>query len=111
MKFWNFEGYKGDFFELVRRRVPISMVTGEFDGICNYKITENVFEGFKGWGKEWKRLRWMRNVWGRLKVLGGVKHEIVSGAAHCVGCHDANKEITYRKIEELVRGGVPGDFE
>jgi hypothetical protein len=50
MRYWNYEGYKGDFFDLVRRKIPISMVTGEFDGICNSKITESVFGGFKGWG-------------------------------------------------------------
>lgn len=53
----------------------------------------------------------MRNVWGKIKVLGEVRHEVVEGAAHCVACHDANKEITFRKIKELVRAGVPEDFK
>jgi carboxypeptidase C (cathepsin A) len=103
----NFDQFVG---ELLEKQIPISITVGNWDIMCNHRVTEtwlaklSFFRGCNGAQgcepREFDDREWSYDEFGKFKDWGLLRYEVVEEAGHIIGLQ--TPKVSYEKLRDLV---------
>jgi carboxypeptidase C (cathepsin A) len=95
--------------ELLEKKIPISITVGNWDIMCNHRVTETwlaklpFFGGCNGAqgceAREFDDREWSYSRHGKFKDWGLLKYEVVEEAGHIIGLQ--TPKVAYEKLKNL----------
>ena len=97
--FWY--SFARDIHFLYKRKVPLIILNGHYDGICNPKYTHKWIRILNRIRRRWNRNDWKLTKLGKVISFENFSYEIVNNSPHCVGLQ--HPELITAKINELIQ--------